>query len=171
MEVVEDEDKRLRGRELREQLADGAGDPVALVERRRRRIPRTGHRGQDLAELGPDGILEALDPPWIDPLDVLVERVDEDPERQILLELAACAGQDEVVATVRAFRQLGQQPGLADPRRADHLDGPRATLLERIERLVEERQLRGPSDKGHTGPSARRAYPLRRRSTDAEAMS
>ena len=44
----------------------------------------------------------------VEAVDVLVERVDEDPERQVELELAGPAGQNEVRARVCAGGKLGE---------------------------------------------------------------
>ena len=68
----------------------------------------------------------------LEPADVLVEGVDEDPEREILLELGRRARQDEVPARVRAARKLREEARLADPRLPDELDRGRRPLVELV---------------------------------------
>ena len=58
----------------------------------------------------------------LESLDVLVERVDEDPERQITLELRGGSGEDELLASVGAGGELGEQPRLADTGLAHDFD-------------------------------------------------
>ena len=58
----------------------------------------------------------------LEPSEVLVERVHEDRERQVALELRCGAGEDELPPRVRASGELGQQARLADARLADQLD-------------------------------------------------
>ena len=48
-----------------------------------------------------DGRVEPLEAPRIETFDVLVERINEHPEREVLLELGACTAEDDVVAVVR----------------------------------------------------------------------
>ena len=48
--------------------------------------------------------------------DIGVEGVDPDPEREIALELRGRAREHHIAALVGLPPQLGQQPGLADPR-------------------------------------------------------
>ncbi len=107
VEVIEHEHERLRRRELLEQRAHRAVAAVALVlERRARarsrawiargrraRAPSGRHRRGLRGESGSS------------PLDVLVERIDEDRERQVSLELRRRAREDEVPAGVRASRR------------------------------------------------------------------
>ncbi len=55
-------------------------------------------------------------------MDVLVERVDEDPERQVELELPGPPREDEVPARVGTGGKLGEEARLADSRLADQLE-------------------------------------------------
>jgi hypothetical protein len=55
-------------------------------------------------------------------LDVLVERVDEHPERQVPLELRRGTPQHEVPAVIGATGELSEQAGLADTGLTHHLD-------------------------------------------------
>ena len=77
----------------------------------------------------------------IEPRDVLVERVDEDPERQVALELGRAAAEHEAPAGGRARLQLAQQPRLADARLALDQQRRRFPALERVERAVDGIQL------------------------------
>ena len=128
MQVVEDQHERLRPRELLQQRADGAVQAVALVA-----AGRPGQRREDVDELGARGVVEVRQAARVEAVQVLVERVDEDAERQVALELGRAAGQDEAALGVGARLELGQQPGLAHPRLAEHLDRdePAAGALQR----------------------------------------
>jgi hypothetical protein len=143
VEVVEHEHERLGGRELFEQLPDRTVGPVALVHGGLSGPGRSGQRRQHLSEPGPHQIVQPIEAARVEALDVLVERVDEDPERQVLFELRACARQDCVAPVLRAPCQLSEQARLADPRGAGDLDRPRLAALERLERVVEELELGG----------------------------
>ena len=59
---------------------------------------------------------------WVEAVDVFVERVDEDPERQVELELTGTAREDEVPPRVCAGGELGEEARLADPWFADELE-------------------------------------------------
>ncbi len=48
-------------------------------------------------------------------LEVAVQRVDEEPERELALELGGPAVEDQAVLVGGAVGELSQQPGLADP--------------------------------------------------------
>ena len=140
VEVVQDEHHRLGRREPFEQLAHCAIRSVALgLDRDATAAP---DRGEHLSQLAPDVVLEPAQPARVDALDVRVESVDEDPERDVSFELGGRPAQHDVPPGIRAIRQLSQQPGLADPRGADDLDGPRVSGRELVERVVEPPQLR-----------------------------
>ena len=55
-------------------------------------------------------------------MDVLVERVDEDPERQVELELTGSPREDEAPACVGPGSELGEEARLADSGLADQLE-------------------------------------------------
>ena len=99
-----------------------------------------------MRELRPSLAVETPEAPWVEAFGVLVEGVDEDPERQIPLELRRGACEDELTAPVDALRELGEQAGLADAGLADELDRAREALLEIGEQLVERVELRGTPD-------------------------
>ncbi len=81
------------------------------------------------------------------PAHVLVERVDEDPERQLVLELRRAAGQHEATAPVGDPPELGEQPRLADPGLAlEHLQRRGPPALQLAERRVDRAQLSSATD-------------------------
>ena len=127
VQVVEHQHQRLAGGEDAEQVADGLVRAVALVGH----AART--RVQDAVELA----VERLEHGGREAAHVLVERVDEDPERQVALELGRAARQHEAAAVVGHRLELRQQPRLADARLAHELDRARAAL----ERIFEHAQL------------------------------
>ena len=136
--VIENEDQGLGGSQPFEQLTNGAVGPVTLVLKAHGgATAEAGQRREHLGELGADLLVEGVQTPRFDALDVLVERVDEDPEGEIAFEVCARAGQDDVTARVSAGGELGQQARLADPGGPDDLDRPRTALSERVERLVQ----------------------------------
>ena len=123
VEVVEDEDQRLGGRQPFEQLADGPVGPVALVQdSRATAAAEVRQRREDLRELDAHVLVEVGQSSRLDAGEVLVQRVDEDPERQVAFEVGACSAQDDVPARVGAGGELGEQPRLADAGRSDDLD-------------------------------------------------
>ena len=77
----------------------------------------------------------------IEPAQILVERVDEDREGEIELEVRCRARQDEPPAGIRPRCELRKQARLADAGLADHVDCGRAPLIDLRECLVERAQL------------------------------
>jgi branched-chain amino acid transport system ATP-binding protein len=106
----------------------------------------TGLRREHECELVPDVIGESFQTLRIEPTDVLVERVHENPEGQVALELGGGAAQNEGAALVGAHAELGQQAGLADSRLAHELHGRRTPALEIREKAVERAELFGSAD-------------------------
>ena len=154
VQVVQRQHERLGGGELLEQLDHRAVDAVALVQGRPLRRPGFRQRRQDLAELRAHRRVEPFEPSRVEALDVPVEGVDEDPEREVLLELGRRAFEHEMTARVGPRGELGEQAALADPRRSDHLDRARRPALERRERLVERGELLYASYERHPGHSS-----------------
>ena len=68
---------------------------------------------------------------------VLVERVDEDRERHVALELGRRAVEHQVPARIGRALELGEQSRLADARLADQQECRRTTLVEAVEGAVE----------------------------------
>src|SRR5215210_9335340 len=82
----------------------------------------------------------------LEPSDVLLERVDEHPERQVSLELRRRAGEDEVPGRLGLAGELAEQARLADPWLADEHDRRRAALVELGQKITERAELGGASD-------------------------
>ncbi len=81
--------------------------------------------------------------------DVVVQRVDEDRERQVPLQLRRGAGQDQLPGRLRAGSQFPQQPRLADPGLARQLDRARPAPAEASQNLVDGPQFIGAPDQVH----------------------
>jgi hypothetical protein len=141
VQVVEDQHEWLLGRQQREQLAHGAVAAVALVDARVLRRRERRERGKHGRELRDHVARERRDATRIEAAHVLVERVDEDPEGHVDLELGCASGQHEVAAGISALRQLGEQARLADPGLADQLEHDGTMLVERVERVSDRAEL------------------------------
>jgi hypothetical protein len=70
-------------------------------------------------------------------VDVLVERIDEDPERQVELELPSSPREDEVPACVGTGSKLGKEARLADPGLPDQLERRRFSPSDLGEKAVD----------------------------------
>ncbi len=161
VEVVEDEDERLRAREELEQLPDGAVASIPLVlDPRAGSVAERRQRREHLSELTPDVVVEPAEPARLEALQVLVERVDEHPERQVTLELGGRARQHKQATLVHPGRQLCEEACLADSRLPDELDRRGVAGLELREEEVEGAELFGASDE-MPGNSDRRCTPSR----------
>src|SRR5215207_3960600 len=97
---------------------------MALAARRHGR-PESG---QDVAQLGAQVVLDCVEASRLEAADVLVERVDEDPERQLVLQLRCAARQHEHAAALGARAELAQEPRLAEPRLPYDLERGCATV-------------------------------------------
>src|SRR5689334_14944472 len=71
---------------------------------------------EDMAELNAIGLVKPSQATRLKPPEVLIERVNEDPERQVSLELRRAPGQHQIPPSLGARTQLGQQMRLPDPR-------------------------------------------------------
>ena len=141
VEVVEDDGGRPGGERL-EQRAHRAVRAVALALQGLSPVaPERRQGGEHAGELGEHVVAEALEPAWLQALDVRVDRVDEHAEGQVALELRGRAGQDEMALVVGAPRQLGEQVGLADPGRADDGQRPAVAVRGARQRRVHRLQL------------------------------
>ncbi len=67
-----------------------------------------------MGELGANIVVERLEAPRRKPLHVLVERVDEHPERQVSLELRRRPAENEMPTRIGAGGELREKAGLAD---------------------------------------------------------
>ena len=159
VQVVEHQDQRLGRRDQIQQRADRAMSPMAFVDqpagsRRAVAVERRQHAGQVVEKLG----IEVLARVEVLGGDIGVEGVDPDPERKIALELRGRAREHHVAALLGLPPQLGQQPGLADPRFALDRQARRRSLPQIIEHLPEPFELRPSPDrllgaKRHREPS------------------
>jgi hypothetical protein len=140
VQVVEHQHERPPGGERRQQSADRAVRAVALVGHRAARArAHRRERGEDLGqlllqlgrELGAESLRGG----------VRVERVGPDREREVALELRGGAGEHEAAAPLRPPAQLGQQPRLADPRLALDRHAAGHAGRQRVERVVDRREL------------------------------
>jgi hypothetical protein len=126
--VVEQKHERLGRRELLEEQPHPAVHAVALVAPRPLRSVR--ERGEHRRYVGEQVVVQRAPAPWLQGFEVLVERIDEDPERQLALQLGRASGQHQTPLGVRTRGQLAQQPRLADARLSDQFESAEAPALE-----------------------------------------
>ena len=123
VDVVEHEHDRAHLGEALEQCPYSAVAPVALVlDRHPPSLPERDQGREDRGQLGPDIWTKVTEAKRVDPLDVLVEGIDEQPEREIALQLSGTAREDGVATCVGTFGELGQKAGLSDSRLAHELE-------------------------------------------------
>jgi hypothetical protein len=109
VQVVEHEHERLPARKDVQQLAHRAMTAVALaLESSVPACIRGEERGEDERELRTRLVGEPARPLRLEPFDVLLERVDEHPERHVALELGGGAAQRRMPAPVGAVEELGE---------------------------------------------------------------
>lgn len=138
VKVVEDEHQRLGRSQPFEQLAHRTVGPIALtLKDAGAGAPNTGQRGEDVGELGAHLLAETVESSRVDALDVLVEGVDEDPEREVAFELGARSGQDDVSTGIGASGEFRDEPGLADPGSAYDFNGTGSPGRQLVEGVVE----------------------------------
>jgi hypothetical protein len=160
VEVIEHEHERLCRHELLEQRAHGAVAAIALVlERYLATARERRQRWEDVRKLRPNVVIEDGEAIRGEPSQVLVDRVDEDRERQVALELGRRAREDEVSLGVCAGGELSQETRLSNARLADKQDCGRAALIELGQDSIERAQLLGAPDEvvgmqGHFSSSA-----------------
>ena len=162
VEIVEHEHERLRRCELLEQRAHRAVAAVALVLERHRVVGcERGQRREDVRELRPHVVVEAREPVRVEPSHVLVQRIDEDRERQVALELRARSRR------ARACPRASARAASSASRRVLPMPGS-PTSCERCRARPEFELRRGPVErpelvgapdevlgvKGHVPPSA-----------------
>ena len=110
---------------------------LGSLEREAQRAQRGEDRRQLVALVGG----QALEGVGVERLEVGVEGVDDQAERQLALELGGAALEHEAAARLGASNQLAQQVGLADPRLAAEDDEPRRPRARLVEQPGEERRL------------------------------
>ena len=157
LHVVEDEDETAAAGEPAQQVRERPvrSVPLAVAGDRGSRV---GERREDRRELR-----QVLDPPHLEARvvegsQVRVERIEENRERQVALELARGAAEDEVPVAFGAGAELVEQARLADAGLAADAEQPRSAVAEPLERGVElglapVRARRAPA--AHRPPSAR----------------
>jgi hypothetical protein len=144
VEIVEHEHERPRRREPLKQVAHRAMNPIPLDLKRRAATSDKGGQGRKhLAELGAHLVVEATQAPRLQAPDVLIERVHEDPERQVALLLGPASAEHQHPVSLDAIPKLRQQPGLPDSGRAEQLDRGGLAAPETAERPDEPIELRG----------------------------
>jgi SAM-dependent methyltransferase len=79
--------------------------------------------------------------PPVQALDVLVQRVHEDRQGQLELELRCRSGEYEVSAPLRVSAELPEEPCLADPGLSEQLDCARPASVGLVEGQLEEAEL------------------------------
>jgi hypothetical protein len=155
--VVEHQYERLRHREQLEQPAYGAMRSEALVVQSR---PQAGcmrvEGGEDVSELRALDLVQRGQPAGIQSLEVLVERIHEDPERQLTLELRRAPPQHGPPLRVRASAELPEQAGLADARFPSKLDGAAPPVTQLVQGVLERPDLSGASDESLDSEGRRR---------------
>jgi hypothetical protein len=95
-----------------------------------------------MGELGSHLLAETVESPGVDTLEVLIEGVDENTEREVAFKLGARSGQDNVSASIGASGELRDEPGLSDPGDTDDLKGAGLPGRELIEGVVEPLEFR-----------------------------
>jgi hypothetical protein len=136
--VVEGKHQRLRHGEPLDQLAhrvmglEPLGRGARLVRGRAQRAKR-GEHGGELAELVRG---EALVLVRIECLEVGIEGVDDQTERQLAFHLRCPAAEHQAPAPLGAARELSKQRGLADPRLAGHDDEAGGRLARLIQQAI-----------------------------------
>ena len=90
--------------------------------------PRGVNAGKDRRELAEDVGIKLGEAPPVQPSDVLVERIDQNPEGQIGFELRRPASQHQGSASISAACQLSKKARFANTRLAPHLERGRPRL-------------------------------------------
>ena len=143
MQVIEEKDERLGACERLEQPADR---PVCAVAVTGARTVHTRQRREDLPELTERVRVEVAEIVRREAAQVLVQRIDEDREGQLALEVGGTPRAHEPAAPVGAQPELGEQARLADPRLPLQLQRSRAPPLELGQGSFERTELSGPSN-------------------------
>ena len=146
--IVEHQHQGIRRPKEAQQRTHRPMNPITLLARqpRRRQPPDPGQRRKRRRELPDAPVPERPPAPRVHRRQVIVERVDEDMERDILLELRRAATKNKTAGGLRALRQRFQQPRLADPRLPDELGETRLASPQRSQDVTERAKLVLPSD-------------------------
>jgi hypothetical protein len=158
MQIVEQQYERtVRGEHL-QHAADGPMGPIARISMPRRGAGLGRPGRQHLGKVGADVVAHPVQAVRAGCPQIFVERVDEQPERQVLLELRGACGQHQHAARVGTRTQLGQQPALADAGLAGQQHDRRPSRGEPAQHLAERVQLGDPADRAATMIRHRQAH-------------
>ena len=150
MKVIEHHNQRLPDGKALDQVTHRAVGAEAFRRRGRlvapgiERAQRREHPGQ-LAQILRG---QAVELARIKRFEVLVERVDDDTERKLSLELRGAATQGKAPAPFGLTNELEQQARLADPGLARDEDEAWVTRARLLEQLPEQLQLAVSADEG-----------------------
>jgi hypothetical protein len=143
VDVVEREQDRPFGGQVLERGPDRLVAPVSLhLQRALEPSRRAGQRWQQCRELGQAVGVDRPQRRRFEPPEHVVERIDDQPERHVLLQLAAASGDHREALRLGAHSQLRQQPGLADAGLADERDRGASAGAGRVEHLADHPKLR-----------------------------
>jgi hypothetical protein len=115
---------------------------VALVLERHAPPARELRQGREhVRELGLHVVVERREPGRVESLDVFVERVHEDREGQVALELGRRPEKNKVSQRVGPRPELCEQAGLANPRQTDDLDRRGRAAIDLSQRKLDRAEL------------------------------
>ncbi len=141
---------RTTGSSVRELLEEQPHGAVAAIPLLLDRDPTPADwcrkRWKDGGELGSDVLAKHVESSWVERLEKLVQRVHEDREGQILLELRRAARHHGVPTRVCPCSELGEETGLANARLAHQLQCRRCAAVEVVEEAIEGGELLGAPD-------------------------
>ena len=147
VDVVEGEHERLGGRQPLDQLAHGAVRAVALVLRDGAAARRwIRERRQHVREFAAHLIAQGRHEPRVQSGDVLVEGVDEDPERQVALQLGCAAAETDAPQASARLASSANRRVLPIPARLGSRAAP-STVAQFAERMIDCVQFGGAPDK------------------------
>jgi hypothetical protein len=109
-------------------------------------IGKGPQRRQQVPELRPHLLVERVEGGRLKTGDVLVERVDEDRQRQIWFELRRRSTENELPTGVRKDAELCDEPRPTDPWLPDQRDGAGLAAVEVVEQSLGRSQLGRPPD-------------------------
>ena len=150
LQVIQDQHDRAGGGEPFDQLPDGMVDAEALRRRDRilERFVEIPERGEHDRKRAEPVLGQAIERAAVERLEIRVERVDEKPERELLLELRRPPVQSHATESGRGVRQLLQQPRLPDPRFARDDNEAGVTTAHALEHCLQHREFSLPTEKG-----------------------
>ena len=129
------------------QLAHRAVAPVALVLKRGRPAGREpGERREDRASSVRTSSSSEASTRGSSACDVFLQRIDEDPEGQVALELRCRPGEHEMAAGIRSGIELCEEARLADAGLSHESNRRSLARIELGEELVERTELLGAPD-------------------------